>query len=148
MYIKVRIIDNEFIHDLFDLYFVDKNIDFIFDLSSIIINHIINLFDGENISDLRKKIVYECRHHPKLFHICKIYENSTSDVNDKNRLHLDFTGYYVTEILYYGLYQEEINLEYPLKKFEMNLSHEDYYINHYYFFQSYCNQLYSFLVGC
>jgi hypothetical protein len=148
MYIKIRIIDTEFIHDLFDLYFLDKNMDFIFYLSSIIVNHIISLFDGENLSDLRKKIIYEFQNHPRLFQICNIYENDIYDIYDiyKNRLHLDFTGYYVIEILYYGLYQEEINLEYPLKKIEINISQEDY-VNHYYCFQSYCNQLYFFLLG-
>lgn len=145
MYIKIRLIDTEFIHDLFDIYFLEKDFSFISYLSSILINHITNLSDGECLSEIRQTIIRDCQEKLKHFKIFKII--CYQGMNFIDRLNLDGTGYYVFEILYYGYYQEEINVEYPLKKFEINMSNQDYYLA-YYYSDSFHSQLSCFLMGC
>lgn len=107
-YFSVFIIDNEFSHHILDLSISNRtNISLLSYISSLFVNNLNGLSNGENLTDISHRIK-----NIILSPNVQIYPN-----HYQQRLDIDESLYYQIDVAYYGNIFEEINFETkPLKR--------------------------------
>jgi len=106
-YFAIFLTDNEFSHHILDLSVSNRsNISLLSYISSLFVNNLNGLSNGENLTDIS--------HHIK--NIILSQDVSICPNPYQQRLDIDATSYYQIDVVYYGNIFEEINLESPMKR--------------------------------